>query len=151
MRRASILVVEDDSSALEAIAGMLQSFGYACRTAADGEEALNFAPWDKFDMILSNLHIPGPNGLQLMSMVRNTAPDMPFIITSGHIQEHTYTQVFEAGADDFLVKPFRGDELRARMNRILKQRLKGINLSPDDWRVFKDLVGKIDKAISKQH
>jgi len=101
MRQASILVVEDDSLTLEAIAEVLQSVGYACQTATSGKEALNFIPWDKFDMILSNLHMPGPNGLQLMSMVRNTAPDMPFIITSGYIQEHTYSQVFEAGADDF--------------------------------------------------
>lgn len=150
MRRASILVVEDDSSTLETIVEMLQSFGYACRTAANGEEALNFAPWDKFDMILSNINMPGPNGLELMSMVRKTAPDMPFIITSGYIQEHTLNEAFEAGADDFLVKPFRSYELRARVGRILKQRLKGVNLSPDDWKKFKELVGKIDKAISKK-
>lgn len=122
MRGASILVVEDDSLTLDQIVEMLQSFGYTCRAVANAEEALNFAPWDKFDMILSNLHMPGRSGLELMSMVRDRAPDMPFIVTSGYIQEHTYSQVFEAGVDDFLQKPFRKDELRARVNRILKQR-----------------------------
>jgi len=54
------------------------------------------------------------------------------------------------GTTAFLGKPFREDELRARVDHVLKQRLKGINLSPDDWKKFKELVGKIDKAISKK-
>jgi len=122
MCQSSILVVEDDSPTRQAIVEMLESFGYTCRTAANGLEALNLMGGDKFDMVLSNLHMPGLDGLELVAEVRKIAPDMPFIITSGYIEEHTYDRAFEAGAQDFIRKPFSVHELRARVDRVLKQR-----------------------------
>lgn len=124
LKKASILVVEDDPTTLDFLVEILEESGHDCRTALDGIEALNIIQNEDFDVIISNVHMPGIDGLELMSRVREIAPTMPFIITSGYVDDHPPAEILEAGAQVFLKKPFKLDELTQSVNSILEARQK---------------------------
>lgn len=117
MRQGYILVAEDDDLTREIIIEALESLGHTCQSAANGLEALNLLQEDKFDLVVSNIGMPGMTGLELIAQVRQTMPDMPFILTSGY---HTGEKALEAGAQDFFKKPFNLGEFGARVNQVLQ-------------------------------
>ena len=122
MRKASILVVDDDPFMVDIIVELLEESGHSFRTALNGIEALDVIQKEAFDIVISNVHMPGMDGLELMSRVQDIAPTVPFIITSGNVEDHAQTQILEAGAQAFLKKPFKLDELTESVNRILEAR-----------------------------
>lgn len=121
-RRASILLVEDDDHTRRAVAVNLEGHGYGVRAAADGEEALVLWELRRPDLILLDLGLPGVDGIGVLRRVRRDATT-PVIILSARGEERDKVEALDAGADDYLAKPFGMAELHARVRAALRRSL----------------------------
>jgi len=121
MDKKSILVVDDDPQTRKIIGEVLQVLGYPCEEAVDGLEALKLIRKERFALVLCDIRMPGMDGLQVMAEARKIWTDMPFIIITGFVEEYFYDQVIEAGAHDFVRKPFTANEIKTKIDRILKE------------------------------
>lgn len=115
-----VLVVDDDPGVREVVAGALRDDGYDVRTATDGMSAISAVEDEPPDIVILDLRLPDVNGVHLVSRLR---PDFtgPILICSGVREERARVRALDAGADDFMVKPFGVAELRARL-RALQRR-----------------------------
>jgi len=121
-RRASILLVEDDERTRKAVGANLEGHGYGVRGAADGEEALVLWELRRPDLILLDLGLPGIDGIGVLRRVRRDATT-PVIILSARGEERDKVEALDAGADDYLAKPFGMAELHARVRAALRRTL----------------------------
>ena len=122
----NILVVEDDAF-IQAILNQTLSEHFSVTLFTDGMDAFNYLQSGNVpDLILSDLNIPGLSGMELLTQVRNSGffSSIPLIILSGKEDTDTRIRCLEAGADDYLVKPFNPRELDARIKNILRRRGK---------------------------
>jgi two-component system KDP operon response regulator KdpE len=119
-RRASILLVEDDERTRRAVTINLEGHGYGVRGAADGEEALVLWELRRPDLILLDLGLPGLDGLGVLRHVRRDATT-PVIVLSARGEERDKVEALDAGADDYLAKPFGMAELHARVRAALRR------------------------------
>lgn len=121
-RRASILLVEDDEPTRRAVAANLDGHGYGVRGAADGEEALVLWELRRPDLVLLDLGLPGIDGIGVLRRIRRDATT-PVIILSARGEERDKVEALDAGADDYLAKPFGMAELHARVRAALRRTL----------------------------
>jgi len=122
MSQESILVVDDEALVTKAIVDTVQSLGHSCQTALDGSNALNLIRTNDFDIIISDIRMPGLDGFELMEKAREIEPGISFIITTGHINDYQYDRVIGQGADDFIKKPFSEKEIKTKVDRISRER-----------------------------
>lgn len=104
------------------IGNMLRNLGYDCTTAKDAHEALRKLEKDSFDIVLTDIKMPGMDGLELLRNIKTRYPDVDVVMITAFNEEYSYVDVIDAGATDFLPKPFRPDELHAKIKRILNER-----------------------------
>ena len=123
MDKRMILVVDDDTVTLNILKEGLRSFGYSCRTASSGFKALELIKEKTFAAAICDIRMLGMDGFEVMGEARKIAPDLPFIVITGFIQEYVYEQVMEAGAADYIQKPIKLGELRIKLSRVLDERL----------------------------
>jgi two-component system, OmpR family, response regulator QseB len=116
-----ILIVEDEPKIATFIEKGLRSHGFITATAADAKNALMMAIDGEFDLMILDLGLPGKDGLQILEELRGQGEVLPIIILSGRDDIQTKVAGFEAGADDYLTKPFSFEELLVR----LRVRLRG--------------------------
>ncbi|MFH1533013.1 MAG: response regulator transcription factor [Pseudomonadota bacterium] len=117
----TILVVEDDPSIRRGIVDALRFAGYQPRQAADGHEGLRAALHDSYDLLLLDLILPGPGGLDILAAVRTARPTVPVIILTAKGDEADRVAGLQGGADDYVVKPFSVRELLARIDAVLRR------------------------------
>jgi DNA-binding response OmpR family regulator len=121
--KPSVLVVEDDAF-IQSILNEILSENFEVTIFTDGMDALNYLQCGNIpDIILSDLNIPGLDGMGFLEQVRNSGffKSIPFIILSGKDDIENRIRCLEAGADDFLNKPFNPRELDARLKNILRR------------------------------
>jgi two-component system cell cycle response regulator len=115
----NILVVEDDQPSRDGLAKAIRLLGHACRTARDGQEALEMHQQQHADVILSDCRMPRMDGLELCRRTRVGDDDSSsytyFILMTGYNDKEHFLQGMEAGADDYHPKPIDIDELQARL------------------------------------
>ena len=120
-RAPRVLVVEDDEDIAQALQRSLRMEGYEVRSAADGRVALeqgrSFAP----DLVILDLGLPGLDGLDVARSLR-ADDDVPILILTARDALDARVEGLDAGADDYLVKPFERQELLARMRALLRRR-----------------------------
>ncbi len=115
-----ILVVDDESQILRVLRMSLKAHRFDVRTASDGESAVDtFNDWSP-DLVITDLSMPLMNGLELCREIRKTS-DVPIIILSVKGEEKTKVEALDAGADDYITKPFGIDELLARVRATLRR------------------------------
>jgi two-component system, OmpR family, KDP operon response regulator KdpE len=117
---ASILLVEDDAETRTRVAAFLEGRGYRVSEAADAQAALDGIGGDPPDLILLDLGLPDQDGLVVVNQVRLAALT-PILILSARDREADKVSALEAGADDYLTKPFGMAELHARISAILRR------------------------------
>jgi putative nucleotidyltransferase with HDIG domain len=122
MNQESILIVDDDPSITAVIADTVISLGHDCLTAADGSEALDLVRNSNFEIVISDIRLPGLDGLELMEKTRQIKPNISFIITTGYTVDYQHDAIVGLGANDFIRKPFNGNEVKRKVNRILRER-----------------------------
>jgi two-component system KDP operon response regulator KdpE len=120
MTQQTILVVDDEAPMRKLLSTNLRASGYGVQHAADGNEALKLIEQQPFDLVLLDVTLPGPNGLQVLEAVRRDA-DLPVLIVSARGQERDTVEALNLGADDYLRKPFGVAELLARVKALLRR------------------------------
>ena len=116
-----ILVVDDDPGTLRHVRDTLTEAGYAPLVTGDPGELSRILRTEKPRLVLLDLMLPGTDGIQLMQTVPELA-DLPVIFISGYGRDETIARALEAGADDYIVKPFSPTELTARIRAALRRR-----------------------------
>jgi len=117
-----LLVVDDDQVARELLAETLGREGYRVRVAGGGEEALRLAGAEPFDMALVDLRMPDLDGLAVLRQLAMIQPDLPVVILTAFATIETAIEAVNAGAFDYLSKPFRMEEIKIVVRRTLDAR-----------------------------
>ena len=116
-----VLVVEDDDEIADVLRRSLRQEGHEVRTALDGEEALEAARDFSPDLVVLDLGLPKLDGVEVCRQLR-TASDVPILILTARTDTADRVKGLDAGADDYLVKPFERAELLARLRALLRRR-----------------------------
>ncbi|MGZ8742183.1 MAG: response regulator transcription factor, partial [Nocardioides sp.] len=116
----SILVVEDDPGIRTALIRGLAERGHAVASVASGLAALEAAVKNRPDVMLLDLGLPDIDGLQVLGMLRGVC-DVPVIVITAQDDDAMIVKALDAGADDYVVKPFGLDQIAARMRAVLRR------------------------------
>ena len=116
-----ILVVEDDERMLDFLQRALATRGYTVDTAADGAEALRKGMEARHDAVVLDVMIPAPDGIEVLQTWRATGRTMPVLLLTARDDVGYRVEGLDAGADDYLTKPFAVVELFARIERLLQR------------------------------
>lgn len=116
-----ILIVEDEPSLREQISSQLSAEKFACDAAADGREGLFLGEEYDYDLAIIDLGLPLLDGTQLIRQLRSKQRNFPILILTARGAWQDKVEGLEAGADDYLTKPFHPEELRARINALLRR------------------------------
>jgi two-component system response regulator HydG len=117
-----ILVIDDDPGVRESMTRMLHSAGYTVQTAASGEEGLDLARGNAYDVILSDMRMSGISGLDVLRKLRDNRIDSAFIVMTGFGTVESAVEAMKLGAVDFVQKPFFRDELLMRVRSAADRR-----------------------------
>ena len=142
--KSLILVVEDDAAVRSLMAVTLDTQGYRYRLAANGAEALIEASTHRPDVMLLDLGLPDMEGVDIIRKVR-TWTAMPIIVISARSEDADKVEALDAGADDYLTKPFSVDELLARL-RVALRRLNTEGQTAQESAVYENGSLSIDYA-----
>jgi DNA-binding response OmpR family regulator len=116
----TILVVDDEPAMVGALGALLGQAGHRIVAAYDGDEALRRFRSDRVDVVLLDLAMPGLDGADVCRQMRSEA-DTPIIVVSGERDRAATAQLLDLGADDYVRKPFRADELLARIRAVTRR------------------------------
>lgn len=117
-----VLVVDDEPAACRLLSVILAPPAFSCSSAGNGEEALLALQREEFDAVISDLHMPGIDGLKLLNEVRRRYPHMPFLVITVVDDVDVGVQAMRSGADDYLVKPFLENAVLASLGNALHRR-----------------------------
>jgi len=138
-----VLIVEDHDQLREQIAKRLGDEGFAVDQAPDGEEGLYAATEYPLDLAIIDLGLPGLSGMDLIRKLRENGRDYPVLILTARDRWQDKVEGLEAGADDYLTKPFHTEELLARMRALLRR--KG------GWSQSLLACGPVEMDTGRQH
>lgn len=125
MQGLNVLLVEDDSMIAQAVGDALSDTGYTVSRAASGWEATGFLSQCRYDMVLLDLGLPGKDGMSVLKELREKDALTPVIILTARDGLDDRLQGLDAGADDYVLKPFHMPELLARMRAVVRRRGNG--------------------------
>lgn len=128
MNKPLILVVEDDASVRNLMTTTLKAHGYRFLTSANGQSAILEASSHNPDIVLLDLGLPDMDGIEVIEKIRSWS-NMPIIIISARSEDTDKIEALDAGADDYLTKPFSVEELLARL-RVTQRRLTMMQSEP---------------------
>lgn len=172
-----ILIVEDDHRVAELIKRGLEEQGFLTTLAYDGLSGKKLSSQDYFDLVITDIILPKMDGLDLCKYLRQTNPDLPIIMLTALGTTDDKVEGFDAGADDYLVKPFEMRELLVRIRALLKRNQKNsgnisgilayadlemnlhtkivkrnqqqINLTPKEFKLLAYLMQNPDRVLSR--
>ena len=121
MKKAQILVVDDESGVRELVGDVLELEGHQVTLAVDGLDALTKIRRQKFDLFILDLNMPKIDGLVLLEKVRNSGDQTPALLLTARREKDEVHQGFRVGADDYVTKPFSIEELALRVAAILRR------------------------------
>lgn len=131
-----ILVVDDEPAVIGVIGAIVGAAGHRIVAAYDGDEALRRFREERPDLVLLDLAMPGLDGAAVCRGIRSES-DAPILIVSGETDPGVTVELLDAGADDFIRKPFRGDELLARIRAVVRRErpARPVAGTTGDWHV----------------
>jgi DNA-binding NtrC family response regulator len=115
-----ILVVDDDAIVIKSCKRILEAEGFEVSTVPGADDALEAIKNYDFDLLLIDVKMPKRDGMYLMREVKKSRPEVPIIIMSGYPTPETIAEVLKLGANLFIPKPFRPDELMKSVRQVLK-------------------------------
>ncbi|MFN8305778.1 MAG: response regulator transcription factor [Ferruginibacter sp.] len=123
MEEIKVLLVEDEKKIADSVSKGLKELDYHVETAYDGRIGLRLFENGKFDIIIADINMPGINGYELCKIVRSRNQHIPIILITALNTTDDKVEGFDAGADDYIVKPFEFKELIVRIRALLKRTL----------------------------
>lgn len=117
-----ILVVEDEEKLLQSIKEGLVLSGYLVDTSSDGEEASFMAFTNDYDLIILDINLPGKNGFEILKEIRERDSEVNIIMLTALSDIDDRVRGLDLGANDYIVKPFHFDELKARIRSLLRRK-----------------------------
>jgi two-component system, OmpR family, KDP operon response regulator KdpE len=120
--QGTVLLVDDDAAMRRALRTTLAGMGFTVVEAARGEEALSLARITRFDAVLLDVDMPGMGGVETCRCIRHAVPRLPILILTVMDHEDDKVLALDAGADDYITKPFRLRELTARLRAAVRRR-----------------------------
>jgi two-component system response regulator PilR (NtrC family) len=125
---AAILVVDDDETIRDMLYDLFEE-NHRCHVAETAEQALSYLETEHYDVILTDISMPGLSGLELLGHMRQTQPDTPVIVITG-IQDQVHAQgLLKLGAFHFLLKPFRLEDVEVSVEKAIEFRHRQIKRS----------------------
>ncbi|MDX9788610.1 MAG: diguanylate cyclase [Desulfobacterales bacterium] len=119
--KARILIVDDDLGISDSMQQFIEMAGYEAFTANNAEEALEFLKKKPVHILITDIMLPGLNGLELTDLVKRDY-DADVLVMTGYSEEYSYEEAINKGASDFVFKPVRYEELLLRIKRVLNER-----------------------------
>jgi len=124
-----ILVVDDEKGMREFLSIMLEKEGHEAVTAKDGVEAIGLLDDDIFDLVITDVKMPGKGGVEVLKAVKEKSPDTVVLMITAYATTETAVEAMKEGAYDYIMKPFKVDEIRVIVSNALeKRKLKEENL-----------------------
>jgi DNA-binding response OmpR family regulator len=136
----NVLVVQEDPRVTSFIKRGLEAEGFAVRTACDGVEALNLSRSLDFDLIVLDLLLPTVPGEQILASLRAAGSSVPVIVLTAQDESSDRAAILNAGADDFLTRPYDFDELLARIRARLRTADQTVSTTISQGRVTLDVI-----------
>ncbi len=124
-KKVRILIVDDDQVNLKVVSSLLQEKGYKIALALNGKSALDILDENKIDMILLDIMMPGMDGFEVCKRIKNKKEiaDIPIIFLTAKTDTDDIVKAFQTGGVDYITKPFKKEELFARVNNQLQLKL----------------------------
>jgi two-component system, OmpR family, KDP operon response regulator KdpE len=171
-----VLIVDDEPQILRALRINLQARMYEVHTAANGADALHTAAGERPDLVILDLGLPDIDGVEVIRKLRSWTP-VPIVVLSGRADSRDKVDALDAGADDYVTKPFSIDELLARVRAVTRRltspepptsarvgrfeidlanhRINGgdgsvIHLTPTEWQLVEALVAEPGKLLGQR-
>jgi two-component system, cell cycle response regulator len=117
----NILIVDDDPYLRETLAKLLQKMGFSSKSVSNGSDALEMLGDNNYTIVITDMKMPGMDGLDLIKKIQELS-DISTIAMTGYAEGYSYVDVINAGASDFIKKPFGVEELEAKIRRIITER-----------------------------
>ena len=114
-----MLVVDDEDLLRNSLIKLLTLRGYSVSSAADGNEALRLIKENRFQLVITDLKMPGMNGMELIQEIQKLSPDTKVVVITAHGEWNTYLEAMERGAFAYINKPINKDELFSAVKRAL--------------------------------
>lgn len=144
MNKITVLIVEDDTSVRNLITTTLKTHNYKYLTAASGSSAVMEASSHNPDVVLLDLGLPDVDGMEVIKKIRSWS-NMPIIVISARSEDNDKIEALDAGADDYLTKPFSVEELLARL-RVTQRRLACVQSDTVEESIFQNGTLHVDYA-----
>jgi DNA-binding response OmpR family regulator len=138
----TVLLVEDDTGIAAPLSRALQREGHEVVVVGDGHGALNWAEKEDVDLLVLDLGLPGMDGLDVCRRLRRVRPDLPVLMLTARTDEVDFVVGLDAGADDYVAKPFRLAELMARVRALLRRSVPDTPDALEAGGVRMDLAGR---------
>ncbi len=120
--KGKVLIVDDEESIRSILSRKLEAEGYSCMTASDGQEAVDTASTQDFDLVLTDIKMPGMSGIEVLSWIVSEQPDTCVIMITALADAQTAVEAMKLGAYDYVTKPFDLDALGMRVEKALERR-----------------------------
>lgn len=155
------MIVDDDATVRFLMNEFMETVGFAAFMASSGEEALDLLKTNPIDVVVTDIMMPGIDGLELTELIKLNY-DIEVIVMTGYSGDYSYEEVINKGASDFVFKPVRFEELLLRLKRVLKERylkeeLRKLAITDDLTKLFnarhfyKQLKMEVDRSRRYKH
>lgn len=128
-----VLLVDDDEAIRSVIGQLLVRLGFVCATAADGVEALARLEQEEFHLLVTDIQMPGMGGADLIALVKERFPQVGVIWMTGFVDNTLLEKMFQAGAREYLLKPFGQREICTCIQRVTEQKYTMPPLAERKW------------------
>ena len=119
--QGKVLLIDDDASIRRALHTTLSALGFEIEEASSGEQAVSFVRTERYDAVLLDINMPGVGGIETCRMLRRLAPGLPILMLTVRDGEDDKIDALDAGADDYITKPFHVGELTARVRSAVRR------------------------------
>ncbi len=141
----AILVVDDELSMRQFLKILLEKEGYEIALAADGPSALEQARQRQFDLAISDIRMPGMNGLELLAELKNDCPELPVIMITAFASPEDAVTAMKNGAFDYITKPFNVEEIKGVIRSATARKNAGVTTPVEDE--FPEIIGQSPEML----